>query len=275
MTQKTIVVTGSTDGIGRQTALELLRLGHRVVVHGRSREKAERVAADLVKETKSTSIAAVHGDLSRVSEVRALAEAIGKEARLDVLVNNAGIFANERVINEDGHELTVAVNHVAPFLLTSLLLGKLRASGNARVINVASVAHNRGEVDTGDMTFSRGFSGYGAYASTKLMNVLFTYELARLLNADAKDSTNANVSVFALHPGVIGTKLLREGFGIGGASLSEGAKTSIMAATDPALEGKTGLYLSDGKIAQSSTRSRDPVLAKRLYEVTQSLVGVT
>ncbi len=268
MSQRTFVVTGATDGIGRETAYELLARGHRVLVHGRSEAKASATAQELAARAKKGTAVAVAGDLGKPAEVRALANAIAKEPHVHVLVNNAGIFANERTLTPEGHELTVAVNHYAPFFLTTLLLDKLRASAapgaEARVVNVSSVAHNRGNFEPDDMTFAKGFSGYAAYAASKLMNVLFTYELARRLGA------GSGIATFALHPGVIGTKLLKEGFGIGGAALSEGAKTSLFAATSPELEGRTALYLDDAKIATSSARSRDPKLAMRLWEVSEA-----
>jgi NAD(P)-dependent dehydrogenase (short-subunit alcohol dehydrogenase family) len=271
VTQKTFVVTGATDGIGKETAYELLTHGHRVLVHGRTQAKANAAATELTVRAKSGTAVPIVGDLSNLAEVRSLAAVIAKEPRLDVIIHNAGVFASERKLTGDGHELTVAVNHYAPFLLTKLLLDRLRASASptsrARVVNVASVAHNRGNFDPDDMTFKKGWSGYGAYAASKLMNVLFTYELARRLGPDS------GVATFALHPGVIGTKLLKEGFGIGGASLSEGTKTSLFAATSPTLEGKTGLYLDDAKIATSSAKSRDEKLAARLWELSEAAVG--
>ena len=159
-TERTFLVTGATDGIGRQTALTLARRGGRVLVHGRSAAKAEAVRDALRAETKADRIDAVFGDSSSLDEVRGLATQVAALApRLDVLLNNAGVFMNERALSHDGHEMTFAVNHLAPFLLTHLLLPQLRASDEPRVVNVSSVAHNRGAVDFDDLDMARGFSG--------------------------------------------------------------------------------------------------------------------
>jgi len=268
MSAPTVLVTGSTDGIGRQTAIELARRGVEVLLHGRSREKVEAVARELGRELGRPALGAVAGDLSSLAAVRALAEEVRARAPgLNVLVNNAGVFESERQVTVDGFERSFHVNHLAPFLLTHLLLDRLRERVPARVINVSSIAHQRGTIAFDDLQSARSFDGYAAYAASKLANVLFTNELARRLGS-------AELAVFALHPGVIGTKLLQQGFGMGGASLEEGARTSVFAALDPSLRGKTALYLSDGKVAKSSAASRDPEAMRRLYEESCKLVGI-
>jgi retinol dehydrogenase-14 len=268
MTERTFLVTGATDGIGRQTALTLARRGGRVLVHGRSRAKAE-AARDAIRDATSADRAeAVFGDLSSLDEVKALAaQAADLAPRLDVLIHNAGIFANERALSRDGFELTLAVNHLAPFLLTHLLLPQLQASDEPRVVNVSSVAHNRGAVDWDDLQMERGFSGYRAYAASKLMNVLFSFDLARRL-------VSPFVAVNALHPGVIGTKLLREGFHMSGASVEEGAATSLRLATDPALARVTGKYFSDEQEARAARQAHDRAAQERLYAESARLTGV-
>lgn len=268
MTDRTYLVTGATDGIGRHTALTLARRGGRVLVHGRTRQKAEATRDALRAEAKTDHIEAVAGDLSSLEQVRALArDAAALAPRLDVLINNAGVFAKERQLSADGFELTFAVNHLAPFLLTHMLLPQLRASDEPRVVNVSSVAHTRGAIDWDDLNMERGFGGYRAYAASKLMNVLFSFDLARRL-------ASPFVAVNALHPGVIGTKLLKEGFGMGGGSLESGSATSLRLATDPALARTTGRYFSDEREAAASKSAHDRAAQERLYTVSAGLTGV-
>lgn len=263
-----VLVTGATDGIGRQTALELLKRGYRVFVHGRTREKAEAVSAELAREVSAGAAEPLFADLSSMAEVRRLAaETQAKTEKLDVLINNAGVFLHERKLTPDGFEMTFAVNHLAPFLLTHLVLPSLRKSAAARIVTVSSIAHNRGNIDFADLRLDRHYHGYAAYAASKLANVLFAHEMARRLRG-TKITSNA------LHPGVIGTKLLRSGFGMGGGTVAEGAATSVRLASDPALASVTGKYFSDAREASSSALSHDRALAKRLYEVSAELVSI-
>jgi NAD(P)-dependent dehydrogenase (short-subunit alcohol dehydrogenase family) len=158
------------------------------------------------------------------------------------------------------------VNHLAPVLLTHELLPALEASGHGRVVNVSSVAHSRGRVDLADVPVPRRFDGYTAYASSKLMNVLFTHELARRLGARP-------VATFALHPGVITTKLLRTGFGMAGADVASGARTSVFCTTAPGLEARSGAYFSDAREVPCAPHANDPALERALYEKSCQLVG--
>ncbi len=187
------------------------------------------------------------------------ADVTKKHPRLDVLLNNAGVYAKKRTLTEDGFELTVGVNHFAHFVLTHLVLDALRASDQGRVVNVASGVHGGGEIDLDDPSFEHGWSGGAAYASSKLMNVLFSNELARRLQ-------NTPITSNALHPGVIATKLLRTGFGGGGASVETGALTTVMVATDPSLSKVTGAYFSDRQKVSASAKARDAKLARAFYE---------
>src|ERR1043166_7408815 len=207
-----ILVTGATDGIGLETAKQLVQRGADVVVHGRTTAKAEAALA------ASGAKAALSADLADLAQVRALAQS-SEAWRVDVLVNNAGTYSKRRTTTHDGRELTMAVNHDAPFLLTHLLLPLLK-----RVVNVSSIAHSRGRIDVDDIDMKRGWDGYGAYAASKLANVLFTVELAK---------RHPEVLVSACHPGVVTTKLLRAGFNMNGPdSLADGAATSVFLACD-------------------------------------------
>jgi len=259
------VVTGATEGIGKQTAIELARRGMRVVVHGRSDARARDAAKAIAEASGAGELDVCVGDFSSMKSVRAMGDALAKShPRIDVLVNNAGVFTNERNVTEDGFELTMAVNHFAHFVLTHALVDALRASDQGRVVHVSSGVHGSGHVDLDDLQLARDFSGYDAYASSKLANVLFSNELARRLQ-------NTRITSNALHPGVIATKLLRTGFGGGGAQVETGARTTVMVATDPSLATTTGAYFSDQRKVQASARARDPKLARAFYEATCEL----
>jgi NAD(P)-dependent dehydrogenase (short-subunit alcohol dehydrogenase family) len=268
----TILVTGATDGIGRAAARRLGEAGARVLVHGRTPDKARAAADALAKETGGV-FEPVAGDFARLGEVRALAaEVVRLAPRLDVLVNNAGIFTRTRALSDEGFELTLAVNHLAPFALTHLVLPSLLAAGaagGARVVNVSSMVHQSARIDFEDLDRARGFDGYAAYATSKLMNVLFTYELARRLEG-------RGVTVNAMHPGVIGTKLLRKGFGsMGGDDVDEGAAAEVKLATDPQLKGVTARYYDETEESRSSRASHDAELQRRVYELSLERTGVS
>lgn len=266
--QRIAIVTGATDGIGKQTALELLGRGLFVVVHGRNEAKAKSAAQEIGSASgKPESVTSAAADFSRLDEVRSLAASLkSRFPRIDVLVNNAGIFMHERVLTDDGHEMTFAVNHYAPFLLTLSLMPALRSSPAARVITVSSVAHSRARLDFDDLESVRRYDGYGAYSTSKLANVLFSNELARRL-------ANTPMTSNALHPGVISTKLLREGFGSSGASLERGAALSVKLATEPVFATMTGRYFSDDREVTPSPTSRDPKTQLRLWEISVLRTG--
>lgn len=264
----TIMVTGATDGIGRLTARQLAERGARVLVHGRTHDKAARTAATLEAESGLAVFEPVYGDFASLAEVRELAAMVqARHPRLDVLVNNAGVYLHERALSADGFELTLAVNQLAPFALSHLLLPALLASGQGRIVNVASIAHRRGQIALDDVDLAQGFDGYRAYAASKLMNVLTTYELARRL-------IGRPVTVNALHPGVISTKLLREGFGMEGEPLARGAAGEVKLALDPALAGVSGRYFDIGELAASSRASQDEALQRAVYQLCVERTGV-
>lgn len=276
---RTVLVTGGTGGIGKATALGLAALGAGVAITGRDRRRADDAAREI--EAAGGGPAAVFvADMSSQSEVRRLAdEVLGQLDRIDVLVNNVGGYWNTRHVTADGLERTFAVNHLASFLLTDLLLDQLIRSAPARVVTVSSHAHSGGRLDFDDLQGERSYSGARAYNQSKLANVLFTYELARRLRGTA-------VTANALHPGVVSTSFGAEDPGNAQRlavpllrpfmkSPARGATTSIHLASAPDLERVTGRYFADRRPRKSSERSSDEPVAARLWQVSGDLVQAT
>ncbi|BBJ00351.1 short-chain dehydrogenase [Ferrigenium kumadai] len=255
-----ILVTGATDGIGFETTRELATLGHEVVVHGRSEEKA-RHARDAIQDAAPKAVLHLaHADLTDPAAIQRMAQdLLSRLPHLDVLVNNAGVYMNEFRLTRDGFEMTLAVNYLAPFLLTNLLLPLLKRSDEPRVVTVASIAHQSGRIPFDNLNSERHFDGYHAYANSKLAVALFAAELARREPWLASNS---------LHPGVIGTKLLHAGFDMKGAPVTEGAQTPVFLATSPAVKGMTGKYFDRCTAVRPSALAEDEQLAQQLWEWT-------
>lgn len=266
--EQTMLVTGSTDGIGRATAMELARRGARVIVHGRNDERAQRAAQALSEQSGNPRVEWIAGDFSSLRQIRRLAdEMTSRYGRLDVLINNAGVVSCEHVMTEDGLEITFAVNYVAPFLLTQLLLDLLKQDEETRIINISSDAHHGAYIEFDNLQGERNYDPYDAYNMSKLALLLFTYELARRLQG-------THITVNALHPGVINTKLLRAGYGAGGQSVGEGAETPVYLATSDEVTGQSGKYFVYNQPRVSSRLSYDRDLAKRLWDTTLHLLDV-
>jgi NAD(P)-dependent dehydrogenase (short-subunit alcohol dehydrogenase family) len=263
---KRVLITGATDGIGKQTALELVRRGASVILHGRDYQRATAAAVDITASTHGARVSTVGADLSRLDRVRTLAAQILKrETRLDVLINNAGVYMTERVLTPDGLETTFAVNHLAHFLLTNLLLDLLKKSAPSRIITVSSAAHRRAQFDPANLQGEKSFDGYWSYALSKLANVLFTMELAGRLEG-------TGVTATCLHPGSIDTKLSRAGFPASlGGSLVRGAQTSVYLAVSPEVEGINGVYFCDMKPAAPSPLAVDAGVRRQLWETSERL----
>lgn len=267
--RRVVLVTGSTDGIGRATARALAAGGMKVILHGRSKPKVDAVLASLVAELPGAEIEGVSFDLGSPAAVRRGAEQIlARVPALHVLINNAGIFANERVITDDGIELTFAVNHIGPFLLTELLAPRLEASvteAPSRVINVASIAHTRGRIHLDDLTLANGWTGYAAYAMSKLASVMHAMTLAE------RHAPNLLVA-YSLNPGVINTKLLRQGFGpIAGATPDTGAKTQVRLAGEETVSAPSGSYFNEGVQTQPAPAARDAAVRAALWDASVRL----
>jgi NAD(P)-dependent dehydrogenase (short-subunit alcohol dehydrogenase family) len=260
---KTVLVTGATDGIGRETARELAAFGWRVLVHGRSEAKACHAVGELGGLVAKAAFEPVWGDLARMRAVVELASQVQAIApALDVLLNNAGVFEDRRVVTEDGLERTMAVNHYAPFLLTHHLLPAVRGAAAGRIITVSSMAHSGARIAPADLTFATGYTGYAAYAASKLANILFTSALAKRLEG-------TGVTANCCHPGVISTKLLRAGWGMGGAPVASGARTPVYLATSPDVEQVSGKYFDNRRAVTPSPAARDAALADALWVATE------
>jgi NAD(P)-dependent dehydrogenase (short-subunit alcohol dehydrogenase family) len=274
MDGKVVLVTGSTDGIGKQTAYSLARKGAIVLLHGRNSLRGEKVQEEIHSTTGNASLQFFQAELSSARDIQKLADQI-KEShdRLDVLINKAGTFQQERRLNDDGLEITFAVNYLSQFQLTHELLDLLKRSASksasSRIVNVASATHwNASAMDWSNLQGEKRYDGYEAYARSKLAVVLFTYALARRLEG-------TGMTANCLHPGVIRTKLLRAGFGdYPGDTAENGARTSVYLASSPEVEGISGRYFERCKPVRSSPLSYDLELQERLWRTSTELTGL-
>jgi retinol dehydrogenase 14 len=277
MVGRTVLVTGGTGGIGRATALGLAGMGANVAITGRDATRAEHAAREIRSATRA-QVDVFLADHSSQAEVRRLADEILQGlTRVDVLVNNVGGYWNTRHATIDGLERTFAVNHLAAFLLTDLLLALLQQSDRARVVTVASHAHAQGRIDFDDLQAEHAYSGARAYNQSKLASVLFTYELARRLRGSGVTSN-------AVHPGVVSTAFGAEDPGRTQRvlvpilrpfmkSVEHGAATSIHVASAPQLQDVTGCYFTNSQPHKSSRRSHDHGAASKLWHVSADLVS--
>jgi NAD(P)-dependent dehydrogenase (short-subunit alcohol dehydrogenase family) len=278
---KTCLVTGATSGMGAITALELARLGATVIVAGRSADRCAARAEAIRRETGARVETAV-ADLESRDQVRRMAgDVASRFDRLDVLVNNAGTRLRERQTTVDGLEKTFAVNYLSHFLLTNLLLDRLRASSSARIVNVASDAHALGKIELDNLQGERHYTQLDAYARSKLALVMFAYELSRRLRGSP-------VTANAVHPGIVATNFGDENGFWGGwlrvrirnltkrswLTPEEGARNLVHAASSPDLEGVTGRYLDQGRDVPSSPESYDEAVARRLWEASSALCAL-
>ncbi len=272
LTGKVCVVTGANAGIGKETAIGLAKLGATVVMVCRDAGRAEKALSEIKRKSGSDRVELMICDLASQKSIRSFADEFKQQHdRLDVLVNNAGVFLRQRSLTEDGIESTFAINHLGYFVVTNLLLDLLEKSKPSRIVNVASTAHRYGKLDVNAWVSAREYSAFAAYANSKLANVLFTYELARRLEG-------TGVTANCLHPGAVASNLFR---GLPGflealiklvtISPERGARTSIYLASSSEVEGVTGQYFARRRPEKSSEASYDLGAARRLWEVSEEL----
>jgi NAD(P)-dependent dehydrogenase (short-subunit alcohol dehydrogenase family) len=265
---KTALITGSTDGVGRVVAERLGQLGARVLVHGRDRARGERVVADITAGGGTAEFLAA--DLSALAEVRRLADAVRRTTdRLDILVNNAGIgpAGAARQTSADGHELRFAVNYLAGFLLTYLLLPLVKRSAPARIVNVASAGQQA--IDFADVMLTRGYSGSRAYRQSKLAQIMFTVDLAAELEG-------SGVTVNCLHPATyMNTTMVRRAGVTPMSTVEEGAEAILNLAAVPALAGRSGLYFNGLREARANGEAYDAGARARLHAISLELTGLS
>jgi len=279
MDGKICLITGATAGIGKVTATALAEMGANLVITGRDHQKTVDTTQEIIKTTGNQSVDFLIADFSDLTQVRTLASAFkDRYSHLDVLINNAGTYFNFRKDTPYEVEMTLLVNHLAPFLLTNLLLDLLKASPSGRIINVSSESHRQDQMDFTDLGFKKGYFGFKAYARSKLANILFTYELARRLEI-------SNVTVNALHPGHVATDIWKTNFPLIGPLLKwmmsqfaltpeEGADNSIYLATSPKVEGVTGKYFIKREPETSSPISYDEEVTRKLWKISEEITGM-
>jgi NAD(P)-dependent dehydrogenase (short-subunit alcohol dehydrogenase family) len=281
MSGKTVVVTGANSGIGKSTAEALAGAGATTVLTARNETSGRAAVADIRRSTGSDDVELVVFDLADLDSVRrGAAELLDRCDRIDVLVNNAGLILSERTETRDGFEATFGINHLGPFLLTTLLLDRIKASAPARIVNVSSTAHRsaRRGLDFDDLQSTKHYTGMQAYGRSKLANILFTTELARRLEG-------TGVTANAVHPGTVATGFARDGdangvfaFGVKvikpfALTPEKGARTSIYVASSPELAGVTGAYFVKCRQTKPSGAALDQAAAAHLWAVSEQLVS--
>lgn len=278
LSDQTILITGATNGIGLVTARELAHMGAQVVIVGRNPGRTADTVQSIRQTTGNVRVDGLVGDLTVQAEVRRLAEEYRQRyGRLTVLINNAGAVFFQRHLSADGYEMTLALNHLSYFMLTNLLVDLIAADAPARIINVSSSAHWMGRINLDDVANSYHVGSWRAYSQTKLMNVLFTYELARRLDGKG-------VAVNCLHPGFVATNFgksnggifrpLWDVFDLAAISPERGARTTIYLASAPEAANFNGQYFVQSKPQRSSAASYDRDLAGRLWDLSRDLTGV-
>lgn len=283
MQGKVVLITGATNGIGKEAARQIARTGATVVIAGRNESKLAQVVADLQQQTNNLQIDGVLADLSEVAGMRSLAaQFLARYQRLDVLLNNVGALFTERKLTIDGFEHTFALNHLSYFLVTQLLLDVLTSSAPARIVNVSSGVHTGGEIRFDDLHGASSYAPLRAYSQSKLANLMFTFELAERL-------AGSSVTVNALHPGMVQTGFGRNNKGliggmtgvvlgilqrVQGIGVAEGADTAVYLACSPEVESITGAYWHKRQQEQSSPESLDKAQWQRLWTASAEMIGL-
>ena len=279
MENKIILITGADSGIGKATATALAEMGAHIVMMARNPERGEKARLDIMAQSRNNRVDLMLCDLADMASIRKFAsEFMIRYSHLDVLINNAGIYTDKRMLTADGFEYQFGVNHLGHFLLTNLLLSILRSSSPSRIINVASGAHFGGKMDFDDLHQEKNYSGWKAYSQSKLANILFTYELAHRL-------AGTGITVNCLHPGFVNTRfavdretgkrnlmmLISKPFSI---SPAEGAETVVYLAASPEVEGVTGKYFVQRRQRSSSKASYDLQDAEKLWNLSSLMTGL-
>jgi NAD(P)-dependent dehydrogenase (short-subunit alcohol dehydrogenase family) len=276
MRGKIIVITGATSGIGEVAAIGLAEQGARIVFTARDKARADITMEKLRRANGAVEHAMHLGDLSLLADMKRVAGEIGQEPRIDILINNAGALFNSRQETSDGLEKIFALNHMSYFVVTNLLLPKLKPG--ARIVSTASGAHRRAKLDFDDLQSRRGYSGFAVYSKSKLCNILFTRELARRI-------AGTGVTANCLHPGFVATRfgddsgglmrtVLKVAKPIGAISPEEGAKTIIYLASSPQVADVSGVYFHECKPATPTAEARNDEDAKRLWEMSEQIAGL-
>jgi NAD(P)-dependent dehydrogenase (short-subunit alcohol dehydrogenase family) len=276
MQGKTVIITGATSGIGEVAAIRLAKQGARIVFTARDKARADDTMARL-KQANPSAAHAVHlADLSTLAEMKRIGAELAREPQIDVLVNNAGALFNKRQETGDGLEMTFAVNHMAYFVITKLVMGRLKPG--ARIVTTASNAHRGAKLDFNDLQSRRGYIGFPVYSRSKLANILFNRELARRVPA--------GVTANALHPGFVATRfgdnsggimrtVLKVAKPIGAISPEEGAQTIIYLSSSPEVAKVTGEYFYECKITTPTKEAENDADARRLWEISEQIAGLS
>lgn len=279
MQGKTVVITGGTSGIGEIAAIELAKQGARIVLVARDKARAEATVAKIKSAAPSAATRVVLGELSRISEMkRVAADVAANEAKIDVLINNAGALFNSRQVSPDGLEMTFATNHMAYFVVTNELLPKLKATPGARIVSTASDAHRGAKLDFDDLQSAKSYVGFSVYGRSKLCNILFNRELARRLEG-------SGVTANCLHPGFVATRfgdnsggimsfLVRIAKPVGAISPEKGAETIVYLAASPDVTGRSGGYYYKKMLATPTKEAQNDADAKRLWDVSAKIAGL-
>ncbi|MCK5836804.1 MAG: SDR family NAD(P)-dependent oxidoreductase [Desulfobacula sp.] len=263
---KIILLTGATDGIGKHTAFMMAQNGAVLLLHGKNFEKGDKIRHEIIKKTQNKNVYYFNADFRSFTAINKLSSEIHKQfSHIDILINNAGIYENKKIILKNGFEKNFMVNYLASFFLTIKFLDLLKNAPDARIINVSSMVH-ADSIDFENLNGEKFYSGNNAYSLTKLCNILFTYELDDRLK-------NKKITVNALHPGVINTKLLKKGWGAIGSSPTDGAKRIFYLADASKSASVSGKYFMNDNSVKSTEISFDKNIRKKLWDLSLNFIN--
>lgn len=262
MGDSTVLITGATDGIGEETAIELAKNNYNIILHGRDENKAIETRNRLKQQTSNENISYIIADYELFSDIEKMIKKLKSNYnKIDILINNAGVYENNRIITKNGFEKTFQVNYLSHFYLTNMLMDLLMKSEKPKIINVASMAHNRA-IDFDNLQGERSFTGNDAYGRSKLCNILFTFKLDR-------EYKKSKLITNCLHPGVINTKLLQKGWGSGGSDITKGAENVLSVVN---IDNESGNYYMHGEKAEPARITRDKNIQDRLWDKSVEMI---